>query len=179
MEEVITEFELEDSYRGGWELETTSIFDFGIINILGLISASEYYFYENTLVGISFAFYDDFPIYYGMEERNSYETNKQIYNYVRDAINTRYGKGLEIDNRLIDSDEIKNMSEMIILGSMDPKTIKEISITTWKINDTDSLFLKLILDDEGCSRNYLLFGNLFFQDKYKQILEKEISEMEM
>jgi hypothetical protein len=155
-----------------------------IVHILGtierveekyvLIALPEYFFYEKKLTGISYIIYDDFPIYYGQEERNDYETNKELYNYLKISVTKKYGIGTEIDNKKPYDDEIKELSPFV-LNITDEERIENISITYWKIND-GTLYLTLVLYKNGISRKTFIYGSDFLFGEYGEILKMEIFE---
>jgi hypothetical protein len=162
------------------ELETVSCMYRSVGNIQNgddffLILSKEYFFSNNKLIGVLFFIYDDFPIYYGMEERMSYRTNMFLYEAIKKFIDEKHGNGNELKEVRISDSRAVSISEFIIFeldeGESEAETI---TVSKWDIGG-NILSLNLMLYKNGNSRKIILFGNPFFSDGYLEVFNRELN----
>jgi hypothetical protein len=162
------------------ELETISCMYRNVGNIqngddLFLILSKEYFFYNNELIGVIFSIYDDFPIYYGIEERMSYRTNMSLYEVIKKFIAEKHGNGIELREVGISDSRVASISEFIIFELDEGESGAEtITVSKWDV-DRNVLSLNLILYKNGNSRKIILFGTPFFNSGYLEVFNREIN----
>jgi hypothetical protein len=158
------------SYR----LETTEVnnpdyyspFDKPKKNTISL-NAGIYLSYDKsytTLVGLEFDIKIVYPYQYIGEDRDSYDSNKAVYYYIKESINNKFGEGLSFDNREINDNDIQVFHKFLSQDTL--KTIKEISVSYWVIED-DKLLLYLYLEKNGNIQIFIDYGNDYYWNKYK------------
>jgi hypothetical protein len=162
------------------ELETISCMYRSVGNIQNgddffLILSKEYFFYNHKLTGVVFFIYDDFPIYYGIEERMSYRTNMFLYEAIKKFTDEKHGKGNELREVGISDSRVASISKFIIFeldeGEFEAKTI---TVSKWDVGE-NVLSLNLILYKNGNSRKIILFGSPFFNNGYLEVFNREIN----
>jgi hypothetical protein len=131
------------------------------------LNAGIFYSYDRswrTLVGLVINISIEYPYQYIGEDRDSYDSNKAVYYYIKESINNKFGEGFSFDNRKINDVDIQVFHDF--LPQYD-QTIEEISISYWIIDD-DKLFLYLFLDKNGYIQTYINYGNNYHWNKYNK-----------